>query len=1306
MRLHTFAAVDRLWRGMNHIVSRAVPARHAPLIVAVSLAGFAACFAEPSDLGSPVPGAAGSSTNESGGSAGEAGQSTGPESGGSGGSGGGSGGVPNGTGGSSGAAGDDDPGTVEPFVCSDPLAEPLPARRAITSGIKDPPGGGPEIITITREQLFREFENRGCGDSGCHGGADKPNARSPDAYRVTLKSFDQRPNIGTEALERVTSSDLDLVMPRGSGDGSKRGPTNPFVRLAQRLLAWQEAGFPDVLELTAEGKPVDPSLPKDPYALPPALGGKLSNLGSCIPKRTAMLAKADDEIRQKDALFASLGSSEELPDTIVETDLVSLDSVQLARRRIFSYAPTYPLFSDHAGKMRHVRVPEGKTIRYNPETRDFDIPDNTRFYKTFLKDVKDKDGIIGHRKMETRLIVVRRDEKLADGSFVPRALRATYAWDKDETIAQRVKDPFRDGSEGADRLCPLVVDESMTRDPAVNPISQDISEFCTYMTEEERNDPSSGKIRHYAIPSSQRCDQCHMGSNNRSYILGFSPWQVDRRKDGEGGVYEAPKPDELSQLARLIEYGVITGIEPGQAKLEESQGARKPRNDYELKAQAYMIGNCAFCHNPNGFPVVQNPVLREFEMYPNETTGGIFEFSLERYSPRTKGAKDQSTRVPYITPAFGDFGFIVEGTDNHNQRELARRDGVYPLVDAADFPPDYDPIDSMFTFLGPWRSLIWRNVYTPFTYQEKGTIFVHMPRNVAGFDCRAQTIMAEWMLSIPSIPKPPNLEQRSYDQPFMELDKLSSRQLNPREYRAALAATNKRLRDYRFSATGSWCPDDDDIVDARVINSPVDIETAKPLFSSPPDEGLTGERLVSEYPVPLIDFVPDHAHWVPTDTTDPAERWSPRRPNWKELIATRELPPPAELGPMIDQLQTIHVSPELEPFALEPLPMGTWHTSCQSRPEISGEPFVSEVRADPNADLPRWLAGGVFTAEPAVEERRVHSQSRGEAVFRAICQNCHGRAADSKSPLAATILELTGGKTRVANFLSGLFGPPGAAGAFAREEFTVGLGATPEDWQARYLLFMGLGGTSADIPQVVLNLVATSPFYDSATTAPGGDSPNMLGSAQNLCDRVLRSQRKLSNRAPPAPLLFWPADFVRNTGHYELWEAICGFQNETIVHVFVPAFDGTGPTSGPEYVYRVKDDNGMLLYPEDRPVGNQRGEIQLGIQPENLRPWCLRVNGAADGESLREWAALIGLPEAGLPICPEPLFAEALGMPIHKLALDDNGSAPGVPFGNQAFTDHWLRRGAMNAGLVAFKYLQGLTSGTVQPARPFNFCLE
>ncbi len=1263
-------------------------------LLALAALGFSACFAEPRDepassqpLGSGGTGLANGATGASGARAGNGGQ----------GDRGGSGGdafIPDDTGTSGDGFGDAGDSGTTTLSCHDAVSEPLPARRAITSGAapSSPGGEGQAVITLTRQSLFKEFQKQTCANDGCHGFGDDPFAESPDAFRLTLESFDERPTLGSEALERVLESDEDKVMPPGSGDGSKRGPGNPVRVLAERLLAWQNAGFPGAFDLTETGEPVDETLPDDPYLLSPALGQKLTTLGSCIPSRAATLTTSvARELEDKDVLFASLETSDDLPETIVETDLVSLDSSVLARRGVWSYAPTYPLFSDHAGKMRHLRVPVGETIRYNSKTRDFDIPDNTRFYKTFLKEVHDEDGNVGYRKMETRLIVVRQDEQLPDGSYRTRGLRASYAWDKDERIARRVKDPFRDGTPAADRLCAYVVDEAVTRDPAKNPISGDISEFCTYMTEEEMADPSSGQIRHYAIPSTQRCDQCHMGSSSHSYILGFTPWQVDRRRDGEGGVYEAPMDDELSQLQRLIDYGVITGIEPGEAKLEESQGARKPRNAYELKAQGYMLGNCAFCHNPHGFPVVQNPTLREFELFPNETTGGIFQFSLERYSPRAKGGSEQLIRVPYITPAFGDLNFSGTSSVDNNQKN--RDVPLPPVTDGLDGPVDYDPIGFSFTFLGPWRSLIWRNVYTPFTYQEDGTIYVHMPRNAPGFDCRAPRIMADWMLSIPSQPKTQGQNVRDFDQPMVEVSG------GP-----ALALASNRVRGYAQSGTGQWCPEDDDIVDPKVVLSPIDVETQRPKVPSPPDLGITGPRVVQDYPYLLDDAVPDHAHWVPTDTTDPATRWSPRRSNWKAILATRELVPSPELAPIIDHLQTIRVTPELRAFALDPRPMGLFDARCDALPELSNVPNAAELAAEPTRELGRWLRGGVFDDDQRVRAGKVHSQTRGEAVFRAICQNCHGKAADSKSPLAATILELTGGRTRVANFLTGLLGPQTAPGAFAREEFMIGQGGTPDDWQARYVLFMGLGGTAADIPQSVLNLVATSPFYGAAVIAPGGDNPNMLGSAQKLCAAVLTSARGLPAKNPPAPWLL-QAQFAKSTAHYELWESLCTFQNEPVVHVFEPSDDGAIYSTYLN-IYRPKDEAGAWVYPPDWPVGNQLGATQLGIGPENTLPWCIRVKSNADLDVIAAWAAKAGLAQANLPLCPTALFAEVLGKPVFRLALVYEGPQPEVPFGNQAFSQHWLLQGAMNAGLSALQYLRGLAEGSVAPALPYDFCVE
>ena len=81
-----------------------------------------------------------------------------------------------------------------------------------------------------------------------------------------------------------------------------------------------------------------------------------------------------------------------------------------------AFAPAYPLWADNAAKIRHIRVPRGQSVRFDKQQQTFSIPANTRFYKTFLKKVVDRDGNTSYRKMETRLIVSRPDVEKPDGT--------------------------------------------------------------------------------------------------------------------------------------------------------------------------------------------------------------------------------------------------------------------------------------------------------------------------------------------------------------------------------------------------------------------------------------------------------------------------------------------------------------------------------------------------------------------------------------------------------------------------------------------------------------------------------------------------------------------------------------------------------------------------------------------------------------------------------------------------------------------------------------------------------------------------
>ena len=201
-------------------------------------------------------------------------------------------------------------------------------------------------------------------------------------------------------------------------------------------------------------------------ALPVAKG--MTDLGHCIPDASKL--GTDPE---KDAYFAGLT---ELPRTLAETDadITTFNTLKLARHGTFAFAPTYPLFSDHAKKLRLVHVPAGKSIEYDAATKHFKIPSNTRFYKTFFKAVTDPAGNVEYKRIETRLIVTR--ERWQDALF------GTYIWNDAGTSAELHDLRYRDGSPFSDRV-------------------------LIYTAHEGRED-----TRNYAIPGRHRCVNCHTGA--------------------------------------------------------------------------------------------------------------------------------------------------------------------------------------------------------------------------------------------------------------------------------------------------------------------------------------------------------------------------------------------------------------------------------------------------------------------------------------------------------------------------------------------------------------------------------------------------------------------------------------------------------------------------------------------------------------------------------------------------------------------------------------------------------------------------
>jgi mono/diheme cytochrome c family protein len=1031
-------------------------------------------------------------------------------------------------------------------------------------------------------------------------------------------------------------------------------PNDPVTRLSALLEVWIDEGRPNDA-FTVPGELAQTSS----YAIDAEFAETFTNIGTCIPD-AGMVATELDRSCELDARFAALeidltsalpNEQLGLPETLEETDLFTLDSAELARHGVVAYAPTYPLWSDDAGKLRHVRVPQGTSIAFDPETRRFDIPKNTRFYKTFLKKIKDRDGVERFRKIETRLIVARPGEE---------PLFGTYLWNEEETAAPLLTDPLNSGRPFKDRLLTIVTDVARADEIREQWQAGEIRNYSKELDYE-------GIVRRYAVPGSERCIQCHMGGENDSFILGFTPLQVNPRpcdretleQQGycEGGVIEPMTGDQLTQLQRLVDYGIISNFDPATdlIKLEDPQGpadaSRPPRNEHELVAQGYLLGNCAHCHNPDGYPSRLSPELAPLLDFLPSEDGGIFQFKLETYSPRILRAQG-TIKLPYITPSLRDI-FSTSPAWTPKEQRVEREEGGsrIHLIDA------------------PWRSLIYRNVDTPFVYADDAAIFPHMPLNTPGFDCRAPRILGSWMVSIPALPKNPGLTEDAFKgttpvnlesepQPYYEVTPDQPNYLN------ALARAQKRLETYRNGLRGNnYCPDTSDIIDVWDI-----------LYGwyTIPRDGA-----VKELP---LDGIPDRPHWVVTDLTDPPGEWNPRRTDWETIIvdqnftasekavgnltsldAAFEIARIAKEKVTVELLQEVKLTQELSDFISKPVPFGLWveKEGC----DFSGEDKAGVYTAE---ERPQWL-GLVDPATP------VYKALPGAMVYDMICVNCHGPDGDSTGRQASTLQEMTGGSGRVANFKDGLFGPFGSGGANRERVFG------SDELAMRYLLWMALGGTRTQIPRPILDLVASTPVLGVARTpAPVVKDANMLDTARQLCrGLVTRGQGRAfdpADLAQPSGLQEFSGEsgLILSHGDAELWADLCTIGNPSPVHgIEVQKIQGGYRFSTYDLHYYEPS-----AYPANAAVGDGRGRAVPALEAGNDFPWC--VIQPTDPLAVAWLATKQTSDGKAPPPCPPGFATELNRWSYNGLVI------PGI--------ERFAERGAMNAGYAVFHYLDLMIS--------------
>jgi mono/diheme cytochrome c family protein len=1150
-----------------------------------------------------------------------------------------------------------------------PVTSGEPLRARVVENV-------PQDTLLATDELYSKFK-ASCG--ACHGSSGL------GGLSVTSSSFASA--VDEKAIAAIQS---DNALCELDAKGEKKDPTcfdlmPPSGPLAKPWSERKDDPNDQVTQLAALLKVwVDAGRPADAFIVPAALGGTapyaidaetaetFTNIGTCIPD-AGMVATELDESCALDAKFVALEKHPDspvpeeqlgLPTTLDQTDLTTFDSAELARHGVVAYVPTYPLWSDGAGKLRYIRVPQGQSIQFNEKTRQFDIPKNTRFYKTFLKQILDRDGVERFRKIETRIIVSRPGED---------SLFGTYRWNEEETQATLVVDAQRDGLPFRDQVITIVNDLAKADKVQADWKAGKVRNYTKELDYQ-------GLQRRYAIPGSERCIQCHMGGPGQSFVLGFSPLELYTRPCApdtlaqkgacDGGIIEPLLGDELTQLERFIDYGVVTGydIKTQLVSLEDPQGSKNaPRNfrtPEELRAQGYLLGNCAHCHNPDGYPSVLNPELKPLLNFRPSEEGGIFEFPLERYSPRI--LRELGTiPLPYITPSLRDiytpkYGYKEKRvTVNHELK----------FIDA------------------PWRSLIYRNVDTPFTYCDDATIFPHMPLNTPGFDCRAPRILGEWMVSIPALRKNPDLNESAGS------DAANAPENDPQPYREVKpgdpdflngsAQAQKRLATYRAGLrSNAYCPDTSDIIDVWGIHY------AKPGSTHliPWDDEIKG--------LPA-EGVPDHPHWVETDLTETPGDWNPRRVDWKSKVVEQNFGTEQKYlddnfsGEELRQaqqaldaqklavqlLQSAELSGALRDFAKTPLPLGLWqqHEGC----DFSGVPKLRDVLPGERA---LWMDNVPDQSVP------VYYTLPGAAVFNMICVNCHGPDADSKGRQATTLQEMTGGAARVANFRDGLFGPYGKGGENRQRIFGTDVMAQ------RYLAWMALGGTSQQIPSEILQLVAATQVLGvSRPEAPPVTNANMLETARALCRAVVQrgegvpfdpiSLTTANGRAAfmkHAPLISSAAN-----GDSELWEKLCLFDNPSPIHGIV--VEGVAPD------YRLSSNVVNLFradaYPTGTAVGNVRGGREASLSASNSFPWCMiKPTDAGQLAFVETQKSADGKPLSSL-YCPPELITDT-----NRISVDGPEVAS------------FATRGAINAGFSVFAYLDDFISQGHGRALAFNEC--
>ncbi|WP_421788328.1 SO2930 family diheme c-type cytochrome [Hyphobacterium sp.] len=311
--------------------------------------------------------------------------------------------------------------------------------------------------------------------------------------------------------------------------------------------------------------------------------------------------------------------------------------------RVEPYDLNSALFTDHAGKLRTVWMPEAVSARYR-EGAVFDFPVGTVITKTFYYPV-DGDGnvlrgdaaiIVSDRPetldlsrvrlIETRLLIRRESGWVA----------LPYVWNEDETDA---------------RLMRAGYSETLTLAEA----------------------GGTSRPINYLVPNVNQCAGCHATNNTTRDLLpiGLAARHINRDFDYAEG--------RENQIAHFIASGYLTGT-PDIDQAPRAAVWNDPDQPLAARARAYLDINCAHCHNPVG-PADTSGLHLNFDAPENANLGlckppiaagpgsGGLRFDI------VPGEPEQSIFIYRMASTRGDEMMPELG------RSLAHEDGVTLIAD-------------------------------------------------------------------------------------------------------------------------------------------------------------------------------------------------------------------------------------------------------------------------------------------------------------------------------------------------------------------------------------------------------------------------------------------------------------------------------------------------------------------------------------------------------------------------------------------------------------------------------------------------